>query len=145
MGYDMKWIKRIILGLIISGILLAGYIRWERMGNVLQSDDISFSPDRRYFASSAVGCVRDFWGNWKDYYCFSIYQVGIKKPTTYIRIDEIEPFDTWPFFPDGIGEGVRRLGSYGEDWTTTWSSDSSEVTFSIQNIELKLKVNKDSK
>ena len=135
------------VGIFHSLLVAYGYICLERTGNTVASGSVVSSPDNHYTACSNVGYVQDFWGDYKDYYTFEIYKGGSIRPNYLIAIDRMEPFDKKCFFPNGLGRGVGRGGDRGpdEDWKTTWSSDSSVVTFAFQNIELKLKVRNDDK
>ena len=130
------------IGLLYSLLAIYGYIRWERTGNSTTGGQSYSSPNEQYLAYSKVGFVRDFWGDWKDFYSFTIYETEPAKVKYHVGIDKMEPFDKKCFFPNGLGKVVRRGGK--EDWEAHWSSDSSEVTFSFQEIELKFKIEKDN-
>ena len=144
-GYELAIFMTVLaaVGFLNSLLFAYGYIRLEGTGNRVSGHNLRSSPNKRYLAESAVGCVRGFWGDWEDRYSFAIYEIGSKKPKYFVQIERLDSFDKKCFFPNGIGQGVSSGGAEG--WQTTWSSDSSVVTFGFQDIELKLNVSNDEK
>jgi len=88
------------------------------------------SSNRLHEALAMSYSKKCFWGGYKEYYEFSVTD---KSTTDTIRRIRMERLDGTPRFL--MREAERIIN---------WSSDSSQVTFAFQDIELKLKIEQDN-
>lgn len=126
----MNWKKSICIINIIS-LLLVGFVGFRfllilppKWGGWQHSK----SSNGLYEATVRLYHKKCFWGKKREYYRFDIQNTATGNVVHNFRMIPNKPsFD------------MRE-----EDNIITWSSDSSEVTFAFQEIELKLKTDKDS-
>jgi hypothetical protein len=128
----MNWKKLAQIQIIITVILLVCVVL--RLGLIIEpvAGCCGFeSPDGVYMASALNLVDEDFWGNTREYYEFSVENKngelieGVRLETKIIKPQ-------------------IQMGYAAKEKIIIWSSDSTEVTFDLQNIELKLKVNKNT-
>jgi hypothetical protein len=113
----------------IGLVLLIGY----RLLKTLPIGGFQYlnSPNSEYTAYAKDFWNGDFWGRPEQYYEFEITNNTTGKSVRKLRM---KPLDETPMFD--MREGGNII---------IWSSDSSEVVFAFQDIELKLKVEEGKK
>jgi hypothetical protein len=121
--------KRIFLAVCIVLFGLLGLRYFLMMAGSKGGGQGLDSPNGHYNAVAMSFRMKRFWGGTRKYYEFRIIDNKTGHSIRYVRKDHLG--DKPQFWMRG---GERII---------TWSSDSSEVTFAFQEVELKLKVEED--
>ena len=121
--------KRIFLTICLVLVGLVGLRYFLMMTGSKGGGQSLNSPNGLYRAVAMSVSMECFWGGIRKYYEFKTID---NDTGDLIRKVRMENLDDKPQF--WIRGGERII---------TWSSDSSEVTFAFQDIELKLKVEED--
>jgi hypothetical protein len=124
----MNWKKIAQTQIIITIVLLVCVVL--RLGLMIDSVPGCCgleSPDGLYMALASNMADEDFWGNTRQYYKFDLQ----KKNGEVIEGIILES-----------KTAQEQIQLKSSQKVIIWSQDSTEVTFALENIELKLKVSK---
>jgi len=121
--------NRIFLAIAVASVLLLGAVIYRDVQVAIYptgGGQLQESPDGRFEASAFLLYDEDFWGHRRQYYELQLADKTSRKPiktvTTDLPLDQRHP----PM------RGGKRVIS--------WTPDSSEATFTIPCMVLKLKV-----
>jgi len=121
--------KCIFLAVCLVLIGLVGLRYFSTMTGSSGGGQSLSSPNDLYEAYAMSYRMERFWGGISEYYEFWIID---KKTGDLIRKVRMEQLDD-----------KQQFWMRGDERIISWSSDSSEVTFAFQDIELKLKIEED--
>ena len=121
--------KRIFLIICLVLVGLVGLRFFLMMSGSKGGGQTLDSPSRLYRAVAMSVSMECFWGGTRKYYEFRIIDNDTGDSIRNVRIEHLnEKPQFW------MRDSERII---------SWSSDSSDVTFAFQDIELKLKVEDD--